>query len=53
MFIFLHLVDLDLTYFGWCLKVIPFSTDYDHQGSGGSLVLATSQKSLTLEGHHK
>ncbi len=26
---FLDLVDLELTYVGWCFKVIPFLTDYD------------------------
>ncbi len=30
---FLDLVDLDLTYLGWYFKVIPFLTDYDHQGA--------------------
>ncbi len=29
---FLDFVVLELTYFGWCFKVVPFLTDYDHQG---------------------
>ncbi len=33
MFIFFDLVDLDLTYFGWCFKIVPFLTGYDHQGA--------------------
>ena len=30
---FLDMVDLEPTYFGWCFKVVPFLTDYDHQGA--------------------
>ncbi len=41
---FWDLVDLDLTYLGWCFKVISFLTDYEHQ----SLVLSTSQKKFDL-----
>ncbi len=33
IFIFLDLVDLELTSFGWCFKVVPFLTYYDHFGA--------------------
>ncbi len=50
---FLDLVDLELTYFGWCFKVIPFLTDYDHYETRVSSLQCSLPHNKNLSQHNQ